>query len=269
MEARTRRARRRRKPVTGRTHAERGPYEGLLNIVRFNWPMFATAVVLVTTAFLWAALTAPSLGSRVGAMLALVAVAATAFSLAVSHVVYDRSDLYGFTWINRAIEGLSVRNALFCQTGFDECSARLIERLPTAWSLLDHFDPRWMTEPSIRRARLRCPPARGTVPAPFDAWPTPTASVDLIIGMLAIHELRSEAERGRWFAEARRSLRPDGRVVVAEHVRDVANFLAFGPGALHFHSPSSWRRSWESASLRARDEFRVTPWVRIFVLEPQ
>jgi SAM-dependent methyltransferase len=162
-----------------------------------------------------------------------------------------------------------VSNAIFCQTGFDECSALLTQRLPAEWTLLDHFDPQWMTEPSIRRARLRCPPAEGTISAPFDAWPTPSASTDLVIGMLAIHELRSEAERARWFTQARRALRPGGRVVIAEHVRDAANFLAFGPGALHFHSPSSWQRSWEAASLRARDEFRVTPWVRIFVLEAQ
>ena len=69
-----------------------------------------------------------------------------------------------------------------------------------------------------------------------------------------------------WFAEARRCLRPGGRIVLVEHVRDVANFLAFGPGFLHFHSPESWRHCWEKAGLRLSDRFRVTPWVRVFVI---
>ena len=88
----------------------------------------------------------------------------------------------------------------------------------------------------------------------------------MVFGLLAIHELRSEAERTAWFAEARRCLRQGGRLILLEHTRDFANFLAFGPGFLHFHSPASWRRCWEGAGLQALDEFRVTPWVRIFVI---
>jgi len=61
-------------------------------------------------------------------------------------------------------------------------------------------------------------------------------------------------------------MRKRGRVVLDEHLRDTATFLAFGPGFLHFHSPASWRRCWEHAGFRSMDEFRVTPFVRIFVL---
>jgi hypothetical protein len=89
---------------------------------------------------------------------------------------------------------------------------------------------------------------------------------DLILGLLAIHELRSETERGLWFAEAKRCLRPDGRVVLVEHVRDMANFIAFGPGFVHFHSRADWRRCWETAGFHLADEFCVTPFIRIFVL---
>jgi hypothetical protein len=91
-------------------------------------------------------------------------------------------------------------------------------------------------------------------------------SADVVFGLLAIHELRGELERTAWFAEAGRSLKSGGIVVLAEHTRDLANFLAFGPGFLHFHSVASWRRCWEKAGLRAMDEFQVTPWVRIFTV---
>lgn len=110
------------------------------------------------------------------------------------------------------------------------------------------------------------PPSAGTVPAAHDRWPAAAESADAVFGLLAIHELRRHAERCAWFSEAGRCLRHDGRVVLVEHLRDLANFLAFGPGFLHFHSRGSWQRAWESAGFRLVDEFRVTPWVRVFVL---
>lgn len=123
-----------------------------------------------------------------------------------------------------------------------------------------------MTEASIQRARELFPPLEGTLPAPFDQWPSGAGSADVIFGMLAIHELRSEEERTAWFGEAKRCLEPGGRVVLVEHTRDLANFLAFGPGFLHFHSRASWRRCWERAGLEAVDEFELTPWLRVFIL---
>jgi hypothetical protein len=86
--------------------------------------------------------------------------------------------------------------------------------------------------------------------------------------LLAVHELRSEGERSAWFAESKRCLRKAGRLVLVEHMRDTANFIAFGPGCLHFHSLESWQRCWESAGFCSIDQFRVTPFVRIFVLSP-
>ena len=110
------------------------------------------------------------------------------------------------------------------------------------------------------------PPNEGTLSSPYDAWRFPPESADVVVALLAIHELRSEAARSAWFAESKRCLRKGGRVVLVEHVRDAANFVAFGPGFLHFHSAESWRRCWECAGFRSIDQFRVTPFVQIFVL---
>jgi hypothetical protein len=73
-------------------------------------------------------------------------------------------------------------------------------------------------------------------------------------------------ERAKWFAEAKRCLTDDGRIIVIEHIRDLANFLAFGPGFLHFHSVKSWERSWESEGLCLIDSFRITHFLRVFVI---
>lgn len=248
----------------------RSPWQGMLTIARFNWPFYvAAALVFVASVSV--------LAVPIGALqkvVAVLAVAATLYfligSLGVSHLIYDRSDLYRWRWLERALQGVHLDRAIFCHSGFDEASEALRSHLPDVeWVVLDHFDDKRMTEPSIRRARRLFPPTPRTLPARFDRWPVATASADAVFGILAVHELRSDAERTAWFAECRRCLRTGGRVVLVEHMRDPANFLAFGPGFLHFHSPSSWRRSWEAAGLRAMDEFRVTPWVRVFVITPE
>ncbi len=246
----------------------RGPYDGVLNIVRFNWPFFAgTSIASIASGALAFSVSSP-VWRLLFATVAAGLLIGSVVPLTISHLIYDRSALYRFSWLDRAIGRAETRSAVFCQTGFDESSALLqAYTAPTAWTLLDHYDPARMTEASIQRARRHCPPAAGTLPAPFNSWPTNTASADMAIGMLAVHELRTETERVQWFAEARRVTRAGGRVVVVEHVRDLANVCVFGPGALHFHSVSAWRRSWERAQLRSCDEFRITPWVRVFVLE--
>lgn len=245
----------------------RGKYQGVLTIARLNWPFYLAAVcVLIISAggiFFFS-------GQAVGWICWLASMGSFYFlagSLGVSHQIYDRSDLYRWEWLKRAIGTMNHKRVIFCHSGFDEASEALRETLGNPeWLVLDHFDAGRMTEPSIRRARKLFPPVADTVAAPFDRWPVPSDSSDIVFGLLAIHEFRSEPERSAWFAEARRCLHPGGRIVLVEHVRDFANFLAFGPGFLHFHSPKSWRRCWENAGLQLVDEFRVTPWIRVFVL---
>ena len=132
-------------------------------------------------------------------------------SLGVSHWVYDRSDLYRWTWLDRALGDARIGEMALCHSGFDEASAMLKQKFPqSAWRVLDHYDPAIMTEASIRRARKLFPPTAGTIPAKFDRWPLADTSQDVVFGMLAIHELRSDAERAAWFTEARRCLADDG-----------------------------------------------------------
>lgn len=249
-------------------HATRAPYEGVLNIVRFNWPMFMTTAVVIVAGVAGASLLEES---RLRLPLAVFVVALTmgaVIALKVSHDIYDRSDLYRFGWLARARGARPPQTAVFCQTGFDDCSESLRERtVGTHWTLLDHYDPSTMTEPSIRRARRRCPPASGTIAASYASWPMRDGTTDLVIAMLSVHELRHDQEREAWFAEARRVTRADGRVIVVEHVRDLANLAVFGSGALHFHSVPTWTRNWERSRLRLCETFRITPWVRVFVLE--
>jgi Methyltransferase domain len=245
----------------------RGKWQGMLTIVRFNWPLYLAALGILIAAvygFFWihASVTKWTFGAIVvGALYFLIG------SLSVSHWVYDRSDLYRWAWLSRALGGTNPTRIIFCHSGFDETSRDLEKHLSDVeWVVLDHYEETRMTEASIRRARKLFPPTALTRKAPYDCWPVAAETVDVVLGLLAIHELRSEDERIAWFTEAKRCIKPGGRVLLAEHSRDLANFLAFGPGFLHFHSCASWQRCWQNGGFHAIDEFRVTPWIRIFIL---
>lgn len=245
---------------------ERGKWDGMLAIARFNWPFYALAggmLVLGATGVMAGGWFAIAGGLAVlGCCYFLIG------SLGVSHWVYDRSDLYRWSWLERVLRNSRLETPVLCHSGFDEASEMLKRKFPhAAWRILDHYDPQIMTEASIRRARKLFPPSAETVAAPFNRWPLGDGSADAVFGLLAIHELRSDGERAAWFAEAGRCLTDGGPVVLVEHVRDLANFVAFGPGFLHFHPISAWRRSWESAGMVLEDTFRITPFVRVFVLK--
>lgn len=247
----------------------RGQYEGVTNIVRFNWPHFAIALPLVLLAAAGGVLAPAGVWQVLLALVAGGAATGITVSLLVAHLIYDRSDLYRFAWLSRALHGLDTRRGVFCHTGFDESSTALRRHTPAmTWTLLDHYEIVRMPERSIQRARRYRPAPADTLAVPFNAWQTPSASADIVLGLLAIHELRTDAEREQWFAEAHRTVRPGGRVILVEHLRDLANALAFGPGCLHFHTAAAWARNWERAQFRAREQFRVTPWIRVSVLEP-
>ena len=62
-------------------------------------------------------------------------------------------------------------------------------------------------------------------------------------------------------------LKRGGRLILGEHLRDVPNFLAFGPGFLHFLSRSSWVRLATESELAIEIEFAVTPFVKVFAMK--
>jgi len=245
----------------------RTDFQGVATIVRFNWPFYLAAALIfggLLTGVFWVPEGWPIVllicGLLVSGYFPIV-------SLLVSHWIYDRSDLYRFCWLDRIPESRSARRVVFCHSGFDEASELLRAGMGNAeWTVLDHYDSARMTEASIKRARKLFPPTEETVAVPYDDWATEGHDADLIFGILAIHEFRSVGERTAWFAEARRALAPGGRIIVVEHVRDLANFVAFGPGFFHFHSVKKWQESWEGAGLKLGKTFQITPWIRVFVI---
>lgn len=234
-------------------------------IVRFNWPFYAAAggvVAAAPFAVRWLPAT-PWIRAPFYAGAGLVAMWLAA-SLAASWIVYDRSRLMEWDWVLQAL-GFDPRSWINIHAGHDDSTEALrrIFKNPRG-RVFDIFDPGEMTEPSIARAR-----ALATMPAEradYRRLPLPNGTVDAAMLLLSAHELRSEQARGALFSELRRVLGPGGRVIVAEHLRDWANFLAYGPGCLHFHSRRTWVRCFSRHRFDVHAEFSITPFVRIFVL---
>ncbi|MGI4863216.1 MAG: class I SAM-dependent methyltransferase [Janthinobacterium lividum] len=244
----------------------RTPFQGLVNIVRFNWHFYALALGLVLILAVAAGLLPTPLRYYAGAMLGLV-VAPVVVSLAVSTYVYDFAGLYRLGWLPAPHVPAAGATLLTVSAGFDEISPVVRQRWQPAQLLaVDFYDPARHTEASIRRARRAYPLPPGTLQTSTRALPLANHAADATLAFLATHEIRDAAERAAFFTEIRRVTRPGGPVIVVEHLRDAANFLAYTIGFFHFHSRAAWLATFRAAGLRVAQEVKVTPFITAFVL---
>lgn len=265
----------------------RSPYQGVANIVRFNAPVYATAALVCALGLLLVVLgpqllelvagagarplgDAAQLGGLVrvlGATAALSAFVLTTGSLVASYLTYDRSGLYTWACLDPHLPTPLAR-VVHVHTGLDETSATLRAKLPHAeLHVFDASAPAAQPEPSIARARRLTSLYPGTVAVGLGPLPLAEGSVDLLLLPMAAHEVRDATTRARWLAELSRVLRPGGRVIVVEHLRDLPNTLAFHVGVLHFLSRRAWHRTFAEAGLVRVHEGHVTPLLALFVLE--
>lgn len=251
----------------------RSRFEGVYRVVRFNWSKYLLGCVSFVGGIVLF-MVAPLPDGAKGVLITLLLIVGwwLVAALSVTHWVYDRSELTRWAWLVRLLreEHAEPHRWLNVHSGYDETSETLRHLLPgTHGAVLDLYDATIMKEPSVRRARALFPAPAGTVKGEFDAWPFADAEFDTVLLLMAAHEFREAPEREALFAEARRVLANDGRIVMVEHLRDVWNALAFGPGYLHFWPRGEWQRLAAHAKLIVLRESRLTPFVAYLVLGKQ
>ncbi len=242
----------------------RSRFQGVGNIVRFNWHFYALAgVMILVAAGLALFLNSPPLRILFG-LAAVGTILSLGISLLVSHWIYDRTCLYDLPWLD-SYPGKSV---VSISAGFDEISPVVTKKLPEATlQLWDFYDPENHTEVSIERARKAFPPPREMVSISTDSLPAEDDSIDVVCLFMSAHEIRSESERLRFFAEIGRVVRNGGSVYLTEHQRDLPNFLAYTIGFFHFQSKATWRRAFKAGGLSIQKEIRTTPFVTTYILQ--
>lgn len=70
--------------------------------------------------------------------------------------------------------------------------------------------------------------------------PMSDASMDVVVFGFGSHEIPAGEERAKIFAEAKRILKPNGKILMFEHGIDFENYLIFGPVIYHVTKHSEW-----------------------------
>ena len=243
----------------------RKPLQGLWNVVRFNWHFYLLSALVVFTLLFISSFFGPAY--YITAIIVCILIATTTIiSLLVSWYVYDVSDLYRLQWLDALTPEAGSRIANI-NAGFDETSVLLKEKFSNAiLSVFDFYDPLLHTEVSIKRARKAYPPFPGTKQITTAELQVADKYFDEIFLMLAAHEIRKEDERIAFFKEIKRSLKDEGHIIVTEHLRDSANFMAYNIGFFHFIAKQSWFATFKEAGLTVIEEKKITPFISTFIL---
>jgi hypothetical protein len=228
-----------------------------LKVVRFNWPKYLAAGVLLVGAVVARTANASIVLSCSLWALGSLGLLWTGTSLVATWWVYDHRHVYRH--VAAGLGDLGEWGTV--HAGFDDATAvlrRVIERPPTA--IVELAAP---AGPSLRRARRWTQHLSSRLS--WADFRLTDGSLDTIFVTFAAHEFRNLDLQRSMFIELHRALRPGGRLVITEHPRDLRNFAVYGPGVFHFQRVATWyERSAELGMLLRGDE-TITPFVHRMV----
>ena len=245
---------------------KRKPFQGVFNIVRFNWHLYFLAIILLVCSILFSIYAVPN--TRLFLKITSVLIFYSVFiSLFVSYYIYDFKDFYSLKWIE-FIDVENPKNIININAGFDETSAIIENKFQNGnLKVLDFYDSNFNTEISIERARKAYPAHKNTKIVNFSKLSINDNSSDLIFLIFAAHEIRKSKDRIIFLKELNRILENNGKIILVEHLRDLPNFFAFNIGFFHFYSKKTWINDIEKANLKIIKEQKLTFFTSLFILE--
>lgn len=244
---------------------KRRNFQGVLNILSFNRHFYVFGLValllIIGTKFIfnW---------SDVLFWLVLLAfLYGLLMPLVVSAYVYDFSGFYNFDWMKKlTIEDSKEKFNLNINAGFDETSFIIKNVLPLSnLQVYDFYNAKQHTEVAIIRARKVSTTYPNTQQISTNSIPLVNSSVDTIFLLSAAHEIRKYNQKVQFLKECKRVCKPNSRIVMVEHLRDVPNFLAFTIGFTHFFSKNTWKNAFVDAGFTSFKETKFTPFMSIFI----
>lgn len=247
---------------------ERRKFQGALNILSFNRHFYGIGLGLLTL------LLVIGLLIKIPAIFLWLIVAAFLYGLIipliVSAYVYDFSGYYKLHWLENLIRDEErIKRILNINAGFDETSFIIKSKFPQAdLQVFDFYDHKRHTEPAIIRARKVSLVYPDTQHIQSNSIPLKDHTADILFLLSAVHEIRSHDEKIGFLKECHRLCKPDGQVIMVEHLRDFSNFLAFTVGFTHFFSRSVWKNAFEQAGFSSFEETKFTPFMSIFNCRP-
>lgn len=242
----------------------RRKFQGVLNILSFNrhFYIYGFLVLIVLLGILnllkinafwhWLIL----LGFSYGFLMPLV----------VSAYVYDISGYYNFNWLKDLnISKSKTLSVVNINAGFDETSFSLKHHIPNSeLKVFDFYNSKTHTEPAIVRARKASQIYPNTTQISTSKIPLKSSSVDLIFLLSTAHEIRDFDEKVRFLKACKRICKPNGNIIMVEHLRDLPNALAFTISVTHFFSKQTWNNAFKKAGFSLVKEQKFTPFMSIF-----
>jgi SAM-dependent methyltransferase len=243
---------------------KRRPFQGVLNILSFNRHFYVAGLAVL--AVLFASRLYFTWPPMVFELIVIAFLYGLIMPLIVSAWVYDFSGYYNFHWLTSQISNDGdVKQIVNINAGFDETSFIIKHRFPGATlQVFDFYNASRHTEPAIKRARKVSLVYPNTKQIASGAIPLEDKTVDLVFLLSAAHEIRSHAEKVQFLKECYRICKPNGKVIMVEHLRDFPNFLAFSIGFTHFFSRSTWKSAFEQAGFSSFRETKFTPFMSVF-----
>lgn len=247
---------------------KRKKFQGVLNILSFNrhFYIFGIAVLAIIVIshqiFRWS--------NIVFWIIIISFLYGLIMPLLVSAYVYDFSGYYNFKWLKKCkIDESEVKQILNINAGFDETSFIIKNNFPNAeLKVFDFYDAERHTEPAIIRARKVSLVYPNTQQMKSNSMEMSDHSVDLIFLLSAVHEIRSNDEKIQFLKECHRVCKPNGKVIMVEHLRDLPNFFAFSVGFKHFFSKKIWKNAFKNSGFTTFEEVKFTPFMSIFICKP-